>query len=462
MKKYSDKFLDRHSELRNAIVGFEFEFYVKDVSYYKTLELLNKELAPVKVHGFRQYHSAFTPDKDNFKIEPDLSGGSNMVELVTGPLVYDEAKYYLLKIIRFINTYGYTNERCSLHINLSFVEGNKDLNDLNILKLILNTDEDEIYQFYPSRKGNPYAKSIKVIIPYKEFDYFNVPIETVSKTMRVPSDKYYGINFVNITEGREKQRIEYRYIGGTGYEKNPGHLVYFLDRFILDAHMSVDTSFTQTDARLLEEYLENNIGKFRTFNSYDNFLIEFPDVILQVDRDGTYEVVDSNFQRVFEELFEIVECVPELKNCIVNFDTERGVMEVVDGEIRPTRTLKKTELINCVVESGIFEKCNLHGCEITGSQIIKSSIHSSNIKNSKLYSCHLDDTLLSGCYFVGGYMNGQMEGGVLRSGELGPYSMVSPETKVVTDEKDNFFRTRFDSEGVENDKDSMIYKNAKK
>jgi hypothetical protein len=86
MKKYSDKFLDRHSELRNAIVGFEFEFYVKDVSYYKTLELLNKELAPVKVHGFRQYHSAFTPDKDNFKIEPDLSGGSNMVELVTGPL----------------------------------------------------------------------------------------------------------------------------------------------------------------------------------------------------------------------------------------------------------------------------------------------------------------------------------------------------------------------------------------
>ena len=139
------------------------------------MELLNKELAPVKVHGFRQYHSDFKPDDKNFKIEPDLSGGSNMVELVTGPMHYNDAKFYLIKILKFIQNYGYTNDKSSIHFNLSFF-GEKNLNDLNVLKLILNTDEDEIYRFYPSRKGNIYAKSVKKVIPYKEYDFFNISI----------------------------------------------------------------------------------------------------------------------------------------------------------------------------------------------------------------------------------------------------------------------------------------------
>ena len=202
MKKYSDKFLNQSNKLKFAKIGFEFEFYMKDLSYYKTLELLNIELAPVKVWGFRQYHSDFKPDEKNFKIEPDLSGGSNMVELVTGPLDYYDAKYYLVKIIKFIQTYGYTNEKSSVHFNLSFNNEDKNLNDLNILKLILNTDEDEIYRIFPSRKSNVYAKSIKKIIPYKEYDFFNIPISVVKNNLRLPSDKYYGINFLNINNDK--------------------------------------------------------------------------------------------------------------------------------------------------------------------------------------------------------------------------------------------------------------------
>jgi hypothetical protein len=99
MRKYSEKFLDKYYFLKNAVIGLEFEFYMKDLSFYKTMEMLNAELDPVKVHGFRQYHSSFKPDKNNFKFEPDLSGGSNMVELVTGPLSFYDAKYYLMLAI---------------------------------------------------------------------------------------------------------------------------------------------------------------------------------------------------------------------------------------------------------------------------------------------------------------------------------------------------------------------------
>ena len=235
MKKYSDKFLNQTNKLKKARVGFEFEFYMKDISFYKTLELLNQELSPVKVWGFRQYHSDFTPDEKNFKIEPDLSGGSNMVELVTGPLDYYDAKYYLIKIVKFIQNYGYTNEKSSVHFNLSF-NGDKNLNDLNTLKLILNTDEDEIYRVYPSRKGNVYAKSVKKMIPFKEYDFFNISIDVVKNNLRLPNDKYYGINFLHINNEKESQRLELRYIGGKDYEKNIGNLIYFMDRFIINVY----------------------------------------------------------------------------------------------------------------------------------------------------------------------------------------------------------------------------------
>jgi hypothetical protein len=38
-----------------------------------------------------------------------------------------------------------------------------------------------------------------------------------------------------------------------------------------------------------------------------------------------------------------------------------------------------------------------------------------------------------------------MNGGIFRSGELGPYASISPDTKIVGS-SDNFFDTRFDSQ----------------
>ena len=198
MRKYSEEFVNNSDILKQAIIGFEFEFYIKELSFYKTLELLNKILSPVQVHGFRNYHPNMKPDTSNFLLTPDLSGGSNMVEVITGPLPYFEAKFYLIKLLRFIQEYGYTNEKSSIHFNISFKD--KNLTDLNILKMILNTDEDEIYRSFPTRKNNVYAKSIKRIIPFKEYDYNNIPIDVVKNNIRIPEDKYYGINLLHINK----------------------------------------------------------------------------------------------------------------------------------------------------------------------------------------------------------------------------------------------------------------------
>jgi len=452
MEKYSDKFLNQSGKLKNSILGMEFEFYMKDLSFYKTLELLNQQLTPVKVWGFREYHSDFTPDANNFKIEPDLSGGSNMIELVTGPMDYYDAKFYLIKIIKFIQTYGYTNEKCSIHFNLSF-NGDKNLNDLNILKLILNTDEEEIYRYYPSRKDNVYAKTIKKIIPFKEYDFFNIPISVVKNNLRLPNDKYYGINFLNINNDKETQRLEFRYIGGKDFEKNLGQLIYFMERFIINTYESIDALFTSEDTTKLEEFLEDNIGNFKNLSKYDNFIVDFPTIQLQINQDNNYDIVSTYYEKIYNRIFNLVESTQDLKECIINYVIEKQTIEIVDAVFRTSATLKNYDLINCQVE-GIFEDCYFIGSEIKNSQVSKSKLQHSDADNSKILNCKVEQSELRNCYFMNGYLNGDMYGGVFRSGDLGPYATMDSEVKVVKD-NDNFFDTTFDEDDKGGDKEAV-------
>lgn len=444
MRKYSDKFINQSKKLKRSKIGMEFEFYMKELSYYKTLEMLNKELSPVKVWGFRQYHSNFTPDKDNFKIEPDLSGGSNMVELVTGPMDYFDAKYYLIKIVKFIQNYGYTNEKSSIHFNISFNDEEMNLNDLNILKLILNTDEDEIYRSYPSRKGNIYAKSVSKIIPYKEYDFFNIPISVVKNNMRLPNDKYYGINFSNINNEKENQRLEFRYVGGKDYEKNIGQLIYFMERFIINVYDSIDASFNNEDIKKLEDFLEENIKSYKNLSKYDNFIVEFPSIMLQVDQVSNYDLISSYYDKIYTKLHNIIDSTEDLKDCIINYVTKTQNIEIVDANIKAISTLKTMDLINCKAE-GIFEDCYFVGSEINNSQVTKCKLQHSDALNTKVLNCNVESSTLENCYFMDGYLNGDMRGGVYRSGKLGPYATLDSEVKIVKD-YDNFFDTRFDVE----------------
>lgn len=464
MKTYSEKFLNNSDILKKARIGFEFEFYMKDLSYYKTLELINQYLSPIKVWGFKQYHSDFTPDNKNFKIEPDLSGGANMVELVTGPMEYYEAKYYLVKIIKFIQEYGYTNDKASIHFNLSFLESSdKNLNDLNVLKLILNIDEDEIYRVYPTRKNNVYAKTVKKMVPYKEYDFNNIPIDIIKNALRLPSDKYYGVNFLHINKPKESQRLEFRYIGGKNYEKNLGQILYFLDRFIIDVYNSIDASFNNKDVQELERYLDQNISTFKTFSKYDNFIVEFPTISIQVDQNGLYDIVNAYYDKIFPKLFTLIDSTDKLQDCIINYVTTTQRIEVIDATVKSTMNIKDFDFINCIISDGIFEDCQLVNSEIRNCQIVKSKIYGCEVYSSKVLNCKAESTNLTDCFFMNGYLDGDMEGGVLRSGKLGPYATVSSTTKVVSD-TENFFDTKFDDDNQlkDDEKDMGVIKAFKK
>lgn len=456
MKKYSEKFLKDYNKLSKAVVGLEFEFFLTELSYYKTLELLNQILEPIKIHGFRQYHPDFKPDAENWLLTPDLSGGQNMVEVVTGPLPYFDAKHYMIKILQFIKKYGYTTEKSSIHFNISFPNNEEtNLNDLNILKLVLNTDEDEIYRVFPSRQNNVYAKSVKKLIPYKNYDFENVPIDVIKNNFRLPNDKYYGINFLHINKPKESQRLEYRYVGGKGYENEVANLLYFLDKFILNSHDSINARFSHSDVDTLNDYLKQNIRLFKTFSKYDNFLVEFPSISLQIDQLTDFDVVSAYFDRIYRKLFELLESTTNLGECIINFVTLTQKLEVVDAEVKINHNLEHIDFINCRLYDGIFTKCNVVNCEATNSQFIKCDLDGSEVNRSKILNCKVESTHLVDCFFMGGYLNSEMDGGIFRNGKLGPYANLSSTTETVS-EYDNFFDTRFDAEDIKDKGDKKI------
>ena len=444
MKLFSEKYINSYKELNNMKIGFEFEFFSKEVGFYKMLELLNSELDPVRVHGFKTYHSKFKPTDKDFKIERDLSGGSNMIELVTGPLDFNISRYYLVKILKFISKYGYTNDKCSIHINISFDESKTKmvLKDLNILKVILNIDEDNIYELFPSRQNNIYAKSVKFLIPFKEYDFSDISISSIQNNLRIPTDdKYYGINFMNVFKSSDERRVEFRYIGGENYHERISDIINLMNEFCLLVYTSTKEYFDDNDIMELNNLLNSKINNFKNFKRYDNFLIEYPNVHIQINTQSNYDIVNAYYHRIYDKLFDLFNSSENLDECLINYYTVDNRLEIINGHFNTKMNLNDYTFVNCNIGRGVFSNCSFVNSDIKNSDITKSRIDSSNIKDSKLLNCNVEGSKVVDSTFVNGYLNSYMKGGIFRSGKLGPYANLSDDVSIVTNQS-NFFLTK--------------------
>jgi len=439
MKIYSNEYITDFDKLKHAIIGFEFEFYT-DRSYFKLLELLNNVLSPIKVSGYRKYHSIFKPDENNFKIEPDLSGGPELVELITGPLPYVNSKIILLKILKVLDKYARTDEKCSIHINISFEDtgDGKVLDNLNQLKLILEVDEDLIYNSFKERKNNIYAKSVKTLIPFKGFDFSTNAIDILQTNIQLPDTKYYGINFQTVGKGR----LEWRYIGGNNYHKKTSEILSLMDYFIAITWNCLDERLNEEDLEQLQKYLFDNINQFKTFTNYDDFLAEFPTIDIQVDKMSEYGIVKGYYDTFYNEVYDLVRNTHNLKNCIINYDTEVNRVELVDGTFKTIFDLYTLDFIQCTMNSGRYNSCNFISSELVNGTIHGGEIMDSNIFNSKIENAKIDkESEIADSYLYQCYIDGNVKGNsVLRMCKIGPSAVIEDSVRIVTD-TNNYFNT---------------------
>ncbi len=420
-------------------LGFEFEFY-SNLNRNEITYGLGKVLGK-KILLFNKYHSKFTPTKDIFKLEPDYSGGSKMVELITGPLPYFESIVILIKTLKWIDENGYTDKKCAFQfgvsIDTSIYPDVPPISQLNILKFILGFDENVVYQKFPDRVGSLYAKSIKRIIPANKFvDPSNV--SHIDKNLfEVPLEKNMGINFLKLPEGY----FEVRYLGGKDYQKKYTDLKTVID-YIITYTVGVlqfNDTFTENDLKIVKMILSTIYKSASTFVDPDTFQKNYPHMNIMVDLRADPQILRSFFLNIREVLYDVI-VENNIKEGLLNYDSTLGKFQLKDVKTPKAYLLSDYDILDSEISGNLFN-CRLYNTKLNDSTMEECDLLSNNeINRSKI--------LVSDLYFTNSVhesyidnkdkeINCEVFGGIIRSGFIGKLATISPETEIVNEDGDD-------------------------
>jgi len=430
--------------LDGAKIGIEFEFYSNMENVFDTARSIAKFIGkrvvvPMSMSSLGKpkplYHSPVTPTDKIFKLEPDYSGGKKMCELVTGPMKYSEARNIIIKMFEWIQMNGYTNDRCSIHANVS-IDPNKistpiPISQMNFAKFILSFDEDKTFQVFPKRKGSVYARSIDSIRPNKIFFYTANNQNLGRNTLTLPVDeKYYGVNFLKA----EKNYLEYRYMGGKGYEKKTRQILDLINYYILHMYdtLTFNGQFSDSEMNKLKKMMEFQERMQEGYTRFVDFKKKFPDVRVGIDMNETPEVVETYWGNIKDKIFQVISTSGVTK-FEFNYDTEVSRYQIKGAKL-PNSKLDDFEIISCTIE-GIIDRCRifdstLKNCRITNTEFVKNN----KVISSKVSECALPTSnILNDCFIENRSLviNCEVNDGVIRNGEIGKLARISDGTMIV-------------------------------
>ena len=343
------------NEQLNAIyaskIGIEFEFFANegiDIVKRSLSQTLNKQIRIEE-----KAHSDFTPSDEIFKLEPDNSGGTGMIEMVTGPLPFVEAKLIIAKTLKWIRENGSTNERCSIHINVAF-DGKKlgtptNVSNLDIGKFVLNFDENKVYEAFPNRKDSVYAKSIKFIVPLSGMTQPS-PEKVSWKNYLFVSEKYYGVNFSKLA----KNYIEFRYLGGKDYEKKYNTIMDLTEHFVLSLYETLtDPAYNEEDVKKLDSILESHRSIIESYRDYQTFKKNFPKIHLMVDLKTYDQIVETFYPKMREKLFDLL-TKAGLTEGLINYDADTGKIQIKNTELMKCFEIKGVDIVDSKIQGTII------------------------------------------------------------------------------------------------------------
>ena len=425
----------RQEVLNASQMGIEFEFY-SNLELEETQKSVSK-LLNRKIQLEEKAHSDFVPSADVFKMEPDMSGGAGLIELVTGPMPYRNARLVIIKMLGWIRENGYTSDRASIHLNMSFnpdyLENKDMIQHMDVLKFILEFDEARVYKYFPNRKGSTYAKSIKWIMPKHEAFYYNADL--INKdNFTFANTKYYGINF----EKAQKNYLEFRYIGGKDYEKRQEDILTLADRFILAIFRSCrNPKYSSANKIELQRILRKNEPLMAMLRDYTAVNKHWPKIDILVDLQSDPTVINVQWDRFKHKVLDLLSNGTMVEG-IINYDSDYSTVQVKDGKFGAAYILDGFEFIDCEL-SGNIENSAIYGGTTSGAQILRSQIYKGcEVIDSKVESCFVHGSVnVKNCYVFGrdGIFKGRMEGGIFREGGVGPHARFSDETEVVVSKK---------------------------
>lgn len=202
----------------SAITELEPSSFVQDTGEEEVLEVVASDISDkIGIDVIKNNKPSKEGDSWGLEIDTSLKSYKFGFELIAPPLPMPNFLDVAPKIFDFINKNGVTDKTTGFHAHIS-IKGIDLVNQLNIVKLFLFNDEDLTYKYFDERRYTKHAKSIKDKIQKlkltKDDIYSIMDIDKLKKQLKI-RDRNYGIN----TDAIEHNNIEYRYLGGTDYDK---------------------------------------------------------------------------------------------------------------------------------------------------------------------------------------------------------------------------------------------------
>ncbi len=422
--------------LQDSLVGIEFEFYSD-----KEIEDVRSEISTLlgkKIRLENKAHSDFVPTKDEYKLEPDMSGGKGLIELITAPISYSVARNTIIKVLGWIQENGYTTSKSSIHLNLSFdpkKTGRSNLiSKMDPLKFILGFNETEVYKLFSNRKDSVYAKSIKWIMPKIDHNYYEGQ-NINPHVFHFAVEKYYGVNFQKLQQGY----LEFRYIGGKDYEKKTTNILYLLDRFVLQM-WAIANQEKYTDLNLIElKRILNRNHKFTEILKDWRRLKDFyPEINLYVDLKDNEKIIDMYWPKILMEVLRLISHGGLVKGDI-NYDSDLSRVQVRNGSLPFCFELSNYDFVDCEL-SGSLSFCDIFRCQIKTASLKRCNLYQgTSVEDSKVESCYTNQT----CEVKNSYVfqwdsvfKGKMVGGIFRHGQISKEAEFDG-TEIITSKKIN-------------------------
>lgn len=410
-------------------IGIEFEFH-SELDTTKLGKILEKELNK-KITVSKTYHSEIPVNQEEFKIEPDFSGGKKLVELITGPLPYKEARLIIRKVTDVIKKKGSTDDKCSIHLNISMIDkGVKEFNQIfNITKFILNFDEDFIYKRFPSRKNSIYAKSIKEIYPKNEYVNNFIP-GFIDSQVHTPNTKYYGVNFKKL----KSNYLEFRYLGGEDWHLKLNE-IYECMNYMIDTLFEC-INYPEFNDKNREE-LHKIINKYqkirKSVSSYEEFSLNYQGVKILTDLVSDANRHQFKWSQIKNSLFDLL-VNTDFKEGELNWDSARSRLQVKKATIKRSYDVKDIDFIGCKL-SGNFTNCHIQKCELMESNLFNCTVENSKVESSKIKSTECNEKVKAiRCYVDNGDIPfyGDLVEGVFRSGKMSSKTKLGKEVEVIS------------------------------
>ena len=393
----------------NSLIGFEFRGifdYDENEMIEKLKNMLNREISFSNIE-----YKLLKPTDSTAVLMQD---GSYYI-VKTNLYNYYEAIYVMPKIFEFLKELKEI-KNSYIHFNIGFNEDFCNLSNLNILKFILDFNEESVLKNIGDVTENGDIKKISIIKPTTYNDCTDKVQKQIESLKYInEEDCLYGIDFSNINTGV----LKFRYTEGINYRNKWEGILKSLNHTITTLYNSTKyNELTDEHTKKIDE-LNKEYDEFeKSFRCYELFAERYKSIKITSDLNDDKSVINVIFPSIKEKLFDIVVC-NNIRTAEINYDSDISRLQIKDITLKGCCHLNGVDIVDSEIQNSNIKNCDIYDTKITNSNIIECNLFGySNCKDSKFKNCFISRNIeLKDCDVTGklGKMGGTMKGGSLKN-----------------------------------------------